>query len=90
MAENNKKIEEAQKKLVSDSEYYTMLGKTAFLVAFRLSKVNSTFNVTSTCGFKRNCLLTVFVLQWMTITCLKILFVLLLPSLVGLVFWRCC
>lgn len=27
MAENNKKIEEAQKKLVSDSEYYTMLGK---------------------------------------------------------------
>lgn len=30
MAENNKKIEEAQKKLVSDSEYYTMLGKTAF------------------------------------------------------------
>lgn len=71
MAENNKKIEEAQKKLVSDSEYYTMLGKTAFLVAFRLSKVNSTFNVTSTCGFKRNCLLTVFVLQWMTITCLK-------------------
>lgn len=61
MAENNKKIEEAQKKLVSDSEY-TMLGKNAFLVAFRLSKVNSTFNVTSTCGFKRNCLLTVFVL----------------------------
>lgn len=65
MAENNKKIEEAQKKLVSDSEYYTMLGKTAFLVAFRLSKVNSTFNVTSTCGFKRNCLLTVFVVnEW--------------------------
>lgn len=87
MAENNKKIEEAQKKLVSDSEYYTMLGKTAFLVAFRLSKVNSTFNVTSTCGFKRNCLLTIlYYCKWMTITCLKILFVLLLPSLVGLVF----
>lgn len=30
MAENNKKIEEAQKKLVSDSEYYTMLGKLHF------------------------------------------------------------
>lgn len=62
MAENNKKIEEAQKKLVSDSEYYTMLGNTAFLVAFRLSKVNLTLNVTSVCRFKRNCLLTVFVL----------------------------
>lgn len=34
MAENNKKIEEAQKKLVCDSEYYAMLGKTALLVAF--------------------------------------------------------
>lgn len=39
MAENNKKIEEAQKKLVSDSEYYTMLGKTAILVAFRLKLI---------------------------------------------------